>query len=793
MKFIDNITHDSILLMPNNIKNKVLDYIDENNILKSIKIMTFNDLKKGLLFDYNNETIFNVMKYLDVNYGVAKDYIKNLYYINEERYDNEKLNNLLSLKKYLLHNNLLIIDKLFINLIKSKKKLYIYGFDYIKKFDKYLLSLISDLIEIEYIEKENKNLKQTVHEFNTIYDEASYVFENISKLLSDGIPANKIYIANYKEEYSFAFKMLMKQYNITIYLPSETSLFKTSVGKFFLDNLDDNLDLLLYKIKKKFYYDKNKDNRNVIDRLSNLVNTYYWCDDINCIKNLIEEEMKNSKINNIHHENEIVTTNIIDNVFYHDEYVFLIGFNLGSIPKLKRDEDYINDDIKPEYLETSNEYNKIVKEQYIKAISNIKNCTITYKLNSPFATYSKSFLCNLDMFTTVKETEFISHYSNEYNKLYLSKSLDSLIKYNEINDNLEMLYSSYADNYKTYDNSFTGIDNKLLVSEIDDKLTFSYSNISTFYKCPFRFYVNHILKINEFETTLEQFIGNLFHYVLEKTLEDKISVDEAYDEYIKISHESLTLTNKEKFFIKSLKEEIRFVVNTIKEQYKHSSHESALYEKEIVIEKQRKIKTKVKGFVDKILVLNKSLLVVDYKTTTSQSINTDLLEFGLSTQLPIYLYLLKCLNDNYEVAGLYIQHILNSENNYQPDKNALEEKKKNLKLEGITFDNISLISKFDNTYEKSEVIKSLSTKDGELRKTKNTLSIEKRDELCNLMENLIINVIDKVSDGDFKIHPIKIEGKANGCDYCDYKDVCFRKFKDFNYQTLKATGGDEDE
>ncbi|MCH5166853.1 MAG: PD-(D/E)XK nuclease family protein [Erysipelotrichales bacterium] len=791
MKFINNMVHDSILLVPNNIKNKVLDYIDDNNKLISIKIMTFNDLKKGLLFDYNNETIFNVMNYLNVNYGVAKDYIKNLYYINEDKYDNDKLNNLLSLKKYLLDKDLLIIDKLFLNLLKSKKKLYIYGFDYIKKFDKYLLNLISELIEIEYIEKENKNLKQTIHEFDTIYDETAYVFENISKLLSDGIPANKIYIANYSEEYSFVFNMLMRQYKLSVYLPSETSLFKTGVAKFFLDNLDNNLDLLLYKIKKKFDYENNKENQIVIDRLSNMLNTYYWCDDIKSIRNLIEEEMKNIKINNTHHENEIVTTNIIDNVFYDDEYVFLIGFNLGSIPKLKRDEDYINDDIKPEYLETSNEYNKAIKEQYIKAISNIKNCTITYKLNSPFATYSKSFLCNLNIFTTVKEAEFISDYSNEYNKLSLSKSLDSLIKFNEVNDNLEILYNSYPDIYKSYDNKFTGIDNKLLVSEIDDKITFSYTNISTFYKCPFRFYVNHILKINEFETTLEQFIGNLFHYVLEETLEDKISVDDAYDEYIKKTYQSSTLTNKEKYFIKSLKEEIRFVVETIKEQYKHSSHENALYEKEIVVEKQRKIKTKIKGFVDKILVLNNSLLVVDYKTTSAQSINTDLLEFGLSTQLPIYLYLLKSLDDNYEVAGLYIQHILNTENNYMPDKNALDEKKKSLKLEGITFDSVSLISKFDNTYEKSEVIKSLSTKDGELKKTKTILSLEERDELCNLMENLIINVIDKVSDGDFKIHPIKIEGKADGCDYCDYKDICFRKFKDFNYQTLKAPGGDD--
>ena len=107
MHFIDNLLDNSILIIPNNLKTKVLEYINDNAILKSIKIMTFNELKKGLLFDYEVEAIKATMDYLAVSFGVAKNYINNLYFINEENYKDSKRKLLLDLKDYLLKNNLL--------------------------------------------------------------------------------------------------------------------------------------------------------------------------------------------------------------------------------------------------------------------------------------------------------------------------------------------------------------------------------------------------------------------------------------------------------------------------------------------------------------------------------------------------------------------------------------------------------------------------------------------------------------------------------------------------------------
>ena len=90
MDFISELEDNSILIIDNNIKYKLLDYINEFKILKSIKIMSFTELKKGLFFDYNNESIYRVMKEFSLDYDTARNYINNLYYLEDKIYDNEK-------------------------------------------------------------------------------------------------------------------------------------------------------------------------------------------------------------------------------------------------------------------------------------------------------------------------------------------------------------------------------------------------------------------------------------------------------------------------------------------------------------------------------------------------------------------------------------------------------------------------------------------------------------------------------------------------------------------------------
>ena len=260
--------------------------------------------------------------------------------------------------------------------------------------------------------------------------------------------------------------------------------------------------------------------------------------------------------------------------------------------------------------------------------------------------------------------------------------------------------------------------------------------------------------------------------------------------YFNKHKDKIELTNKNTFFISHLQKELHFVVNTIKKQYGHSKHNVEKHELKLDYPINYKIKTKLTGKIDKVLILDNNALIIDYKTY-NQPFDRDLIDFGIEIQLPFYLYLLKSVMPNINIAGVYLQHILNLNSKYEPNKDLTKELENNLKLDGITFNNLSLISIFDDSYEKSEVIKGLKIKaDGSVSKTKNIFDDDKM--LLETTKNLINDCISSVCNGNFKIYPIKIENKKDGCKYCDYKDICFVKNKDFNFQVIKK-GDDNNE
>lgn len=783
MEVLNSIEDNSLLIIPQVLRNKVLKYFNDNQIFKNIKIMTFNELKKGLLFDYTNQTINYVIKKLNVSYAIAVEYINSLYYIDDAT-KNEKMEFLKNLKDELDKENLLEYDSLFNNLIISKKTVYVFGFNNISKFNNYLLNKVNELINVVYLKRDDGNYEHEVLKFNSLEIEIKYVVEKIADLIYQGVDLNKIFIVNYDREYDFTINTIFKQYNIPIFLPSVDNLYSTTIAKYFINHLNKNIDVLLYELRKIFKANVIEENELIIKKINNLINTYYWCDNLENVKYLIIEEMKKIKIKNSHMLNEIKTTDLLNNVFCNDEYVFLIGFNDAKIPKFKKDEDYLDDANKPNFLGTSIEENKNIKDATLKAIKAIKNLTITYPLSSNFNSYLPSYLLRDESLTFKPMDNFISEYSNKSNKLYLAEALDNYLKYNVVDPNLEKLKSLNID-YKTYDNQFSGVDNEKLKKYLDGNITLSYSNLNDFYKCPYKFYLSNVLKINEYEELFEAFVGSLFHHCLQICLDTDIDVEETYNNYIEDNYKEPT--NKETFFLEILKTEIVTIVKLIKEQYKHSKHNSVLAEKRIEFDIDKEIRFKIKGFVDKLLVFNNDVVIIDYKTNDTK-MDPKKFEFGSTIQLPMYLYLLKVVEPDKNICGLYLQHILSKSKEYDEKKSREEIISNNLKLAGLTLNDG--IKNFDDTCEKSTIISGLREKNGELV-GRSVLSENEVSEIVALMEKLLNDAMDKIILGDFKINPIMLDNES-GCTNCLYKDICYRRPSDFNYQST-GKEGDEDE
>ena len=197
-------------------------------------------------------------------------------------------------------------------------------------------------------------------------------------------------------------------------------------------------------------------------------------------------------------------------------------------------------------------------------------------------------------------------------------------------------------------------------------------------------------------------------------------------------------------------------------------------EKRILINVNKDPEINFKGFIDKMtydeIDGEKILVIVDYKTGNPElSINE--VPYGINMQLPVYVYLAKNEKPDYKVGGFYLQKILSAEVE-------IDKKRESLKLQGYSNEDIKVLKIVDETYEDSEVIKSLKASNNGFYAYSKILSDKEIDKLYKLVEEKVKEACKILLDADFRINPKSVDGKLLGCDYCKYKDICFRKNED---------------
>lgn len=781
MDFLEDIKEETLLIVPNVLKEKVLKKINSLDRMLNVKIVSLNDLKKIIYFDYDNNAVLYLMSKFNYKYEVAKNYIDNMYFIEDKVYHSKKLKTLLELKKELEENKLLIHDNYFINYYKNKK-VKVFGYDYLDKFNSKLLCNFND---VSIVKKKEYDKVNTFFEFDTLEEELIFVINKIVELINRGVPLNKIYLTGVSSEYNNEIIKLFNMYNIPIDLSNTTNLLTISMVKDAIDILKVELsfDVTLEKLRER--YDLKDENiLKIYYRLVAIFNNYNVLDySFDKIIEALEYEVRSTLINKDKYDSSIAISSLKDNYFYDDEYVFVIGANQGNIPFIYKDEEFISDNLKNEVdIESTSLINDIEKKSVLRGISAIKNLVITYKLHHMDDEFYPSSLLGLDGFCKGDRTsDSLLTNSETYSKIKLAEMLDDLIKYGIKNPLLELYFSTFEISYMKYNNKFSGIFPSSLKQFIGNKLVLSYSNIDTFYKCNFRFYLDNILKLNKYEENFNTLIGSLFHYVLSQLYKENFDLDTAYNYYLK----DRVFSSKEQFFLNKLKKELIIICDRIKEFNQMTGLTNVFTEKVISIEKSKEINVIFKGIVDKIMYKDfhgKTLVsVIDYKTGfTDIDIYNSV--YGIGMQLIIYLYLISKsgLFSDYEFVGFYLQRILSGEVNIEKDKSYIDIKNNNLKLYGYSTTDTELLEKFDLTYENSEFIMSMKYgKNGFYRYSK-VLSKEEMDSLIDLVDRKIDYARDTIIEADFAINPKKLsdDKEVTGCKYCHYRDICFRKNED---------------
>lgn len=767
----ENIKNNSIIICNDDYKKQILKNI---NKLINIKFMSMNEFIKSYYFDYDEKTILYIIKKYNTKYEIAIEYLKNIYYIEDKKYNNEKLDFLVNLKKELIENNLLIFNSKFKNYIKDKD-IIIYNYS-LSKFEKHL----SKDIDITIINKSQENNIPTIYEFDTIEEEVEFVAKEISKLINSGVEISNIKLTNISNDYINIITKIFNFYNLKINKFNNIPIISTVIGSTFYSNLDESLEVAIDSISKYNTTD-------TYNKIINICNKYIWCEDINDLKILIEYDLKHNYVENIKYTNmiEVVDYKTYD---FSDNQVFMLGFNQGIIPKVKKDEDYINDDIKPDYLDNTIEKNKQEKLDTINAIKNIRNLTITYKNKSSFSTfYPSNLIDELDVEVKKGQIDYNTSYSSTSDKITLGILLDDLIKFGYSDDKLNLLMSNYDIPYNTYSYVFTGISKDKLQYYISKLKNFnlSYSSMDNYNRCAFRFYIDKILGLKDNIDAFSVTLGNIYHDALEKAVKGNIDVEQEVYKYI--SDNKINLTNSNRFFVDRAIKNIEYLIEVLKKQSSFSKLNNIETEKFVKIP----IKDNINfvGFIDKIVydTFNDITIaaIIDYKTYVKKP-SLKYIDSGIGLQLPTYMYLSKNSFNNIRFAGFYLQNIT-------LDNKSNEDKEKSLKLIGFTNTDKGILENFDYNYMESSVIDGIKiNKDGSFSSNslKHMLNDEEIEDIINITKEKIKETIDNVLDSKFDINP-KYDKENIGCEFCQYRDLCF--MKEYDFVNIKASNKFSDE
>ncbi len=764
----------TLIITPNVLKNKILRELMSYNKLLNIKVLSLNELERKVFFEIKDEAFYKVYKTFNKPFSILKNIFEYLYYIDVNKdYQNEKINELVYIKKYLIDNNLLTYHEYFLKNI-NQFKVYFLGFTHLDNKLKNIIAILKEKTEVYFTEYYLNTFKPKVIHLKTIEDELDYVAYNISCLINNNhVDIKNIKIANLNNDYLFHMERIFKNYNLKVNIKKNISLFKLPLSSLFLEFLNTHT-----KNETIEYLNENyKDYSEYINLYIDILNKYYYITEIE--NQIIKYELQNTFLKPITYDNAIDIINI-DEIGNSDDYIFVLSCNYNYFPKILKDEDYLLD-FEKEIINIST--TKMINENNLiklkKLITSSKNIFLTYKDTSYFNDYIKSSILN-DYSEIEYEKNILISYSDNENILYLAKRLDE--KNNDLNT--KILYSNYDIDYLKYNNEYKKIDLKTFNNIIlNNPLTISYSSLNCFYECKFKYYLKYILKIDLYTKSINSIIGNIMHEVVEKCFDDDFVFDIEFEKIKEKNLINIDLKPSELFFINNIKNRTKDVVDFLLENESKTKLNNHIHEKKVVFNKTINDKNiLIKGFIDKIIYHKENgniyLAIIDLKTGNDK-ILPELFEYGLSLQLPFYIYLLKHDNENIfnnaQILGIYIQNILNKENTNQK-----------LMYHGYTLDNISLLNYLDNNYESSSLISKLKiNKDGSFSKNSDLISDKEINNLNSLVEEKIDNMINEIYNLDFSINPKIYNDNNLSCKYCNYSSICYKSYKDYIYLNKK--------
>ena len=333
--------------------------------------------------------------------------------------------------------------------------------------------------------------------------------------------------------------------------------------------------------------------------------------------------------------------------------VIVCDFNESYIPKISVKDKFLSTRLKQlANLPTQFDRESLQKYYYKRLISSSKNVFISY-VNS--------------------ETNQISRFANElFEKSIATDTNDSFYKH--------ILYDNHRISYFDED----------IISKIDlTKFIWSATSFKNFLECKRRFYLQYILKIKEHTISLKPKgyeLGDIIHSILEDyySKDNKNSIEELFLKY-KSSNPFLTLD------LEVWKKKLQNFYEFDKQRLKN--REIIMIEKEFNCSFNN---INIKGIIDRVDKFEDNYEVIDYKTSSTLSVDTlKTYEKSVDFQLEFYYIALQQLFKNSNIKAFYYD--LNE--CLLKEEVAIQEK---LELLSSKFDELKELSKNEINFSKCE-------------------------------------------------------------------------------------------
>ncbi len=663
-------------------------------------------------------------------------------------------------------------------LIEGYKPLVI-GYPKCRKIELLLRRL--GFADAEYEPYDDSHSINAPYAFEDIYGEGNFLLNNVAALLEEGVPPEEIHIYGLSDRLSLYVEQEAPRYGFGIdrsVLLSDTPLFKAFINK--LSHDDAKLLESLVAGKEEAYGAK---------QLAKLVERFDG----------IEYQRRRALyLEAARGRNVIIPSPLKGPKIAFTPYVpkghrlFVVGAYFGVLPQSQAEDPFFSDEDKALLgLATSRDDSEMAK---LEASRLLKHEGLLY------ASYSYEIDPASYLFTEkpILNPTLDREYSNDQGALLQSFLLDEKEETLREDPRLAPLGEARDIKHGTFPYAY----GQFPIPQKKER-SYSYSALKEYNSCRFSYYLKYILRLKDDEDSFPAFLGTYTHAVLCGHSKPGFDLDKARNKAYEEAMEGrkTPLSAEESMILRKIDDTLPEIIDRIV-AFENSLNPASI-ESEYGFDVDIGDGIRIKGRIDENIYIRGPRVfnvILDFKTGHDAFSMKRFNDYGLDAQLPIYA--LAVSKDEKlggrEMGAALIYPIFPAKQKYLPESIIEEgenpDQAEFSKATGLLLDADALLN--------SEIINQVS---GAQKYTKKQ---EVSSKYKGLPEEAMKNVIDKAEEyirecdegivgGSFEINPKNIKNVIDSCQYCPFRDVCYRdqkaykeSFKDSGVETTEEEDGE---